>query len=884
VFICSVACHAAVSLRIYCVERNWVEQPWHRLKLRHFTHVDVGTLNEREVMEVLQGDQLEDVVRGAELCRDEDTLAPDKRAQLSRFIEVHRLAERLFAAYVALENNAHPHYTMTAPDLGAGASAEATPASRDTILVATPFKVGKMQAMLDELIHQQKAWQNAITESEERSPRLLFLRTSQRLRFLFAMRELWDEVLATAAGALPPLFLVRALLPYIAFCFPEVTRDDTWEAKLWVAVRRLAATLQYALSDHGNAESLLSFAADLLIALENQGAESWLPQPPAQPARIPVFDVRAITVTMAPGLTPLQRLLLSVKPWWGKAAVPLAEVLDCTAAATIPSLDDFRRLLRCTTRFPRLTGFVILGVDQLSPGHRDALLEHASTIFQRRIPTAPLRLIFLAQAGSEVFTAFLSQEPADIDQVAARQGPLLAGACQRLGVRYFERVVGPPLSGKSRYISERLRVEFPGDERRTRITVNEDFGASIVLARWRQLHWIARDAAGAAVPPAAAEVPHVAVHWNVPEFAPFGMFNRFLFGFFLSGVLSDETTGETVFAPALQWSFFAELAPTRTGTPGPHQTLSLLPLLDLLTEAHVHATNLADPYLLDSEARLVAAFLQRYEMGALETDWLTLRQVTPPLADDALCRALLNAAWGVGERVHGPVWQCLGHVPHQIKSRCQMSIWLMAERINWLLDAYIGNAPLLDDAGVVWEGIDPATIPKLFEAFLREVDGLCNPAFRTDWTRADEPYIVRSRIPHDNSFSVLYFGPPAQMPFPHVLGRAEAEACPALLRSAIAPAFGRPVMWPVTAQMNYILTTDFAVKGLMMVERSATRFPVILSGDTGTGKVRGSGLRGCSVFGCDHICPVACLPACQNADGAYAVRHDSHEHERGLVP
>jgi len=854
----------------YCFERNWVEPPWHRLKLRHRKRIDVGTPQEREVAEVLQGDQLEDVVRGAELCRDEDTLAPDKRAQLGRFIDAHRLAERLFEARIALEENAHPHYTMTAglavqpveaptcpvtpaaaapvpPIVGTAAPGAALradePMSRDITLFACPFDIGCMQAQLDSLTEELTAWQRAVTESEERCPRLLFMRTSQRLRFLWALRTLWGAAIAAPGGGAPPPPPppLRILMPYIALCFPEAPRDGAWEAKLWAAVRRLAEAAKRGRPD-GDAEGLLRFAADLLDALTSSGAESWLPPPPAQPHRAPVFDARTLTVTMATGMTPLQCLLLSVKPWWAHTVVPLAEVLDCTSPAMIPSLDDFRRLLKCTTRFPHLTGFVLLGVDKLTPGYRDALLEHVSAVFQHRIPTAPLRLIFLSQAGSEVFTSFLSQEPADVDQVAALQGALFAGACQRLGVQHFERVVGPPLSGKSLYVSERLRTEFTGNDRQTRITVNEDFGASLVLVRWRQLHWIAGDAPDTTAPqPVGTQARHVAVHWNIPEFAPFGVFNRFLFGFFFGGMLCDETTGETVFAPssdALLWSFFTELAPDRTGTPESQQILTQLPLLRLLTDKHIKATNPADPYLLDGEARMVAAFLQRYEQGTLATDWKNLRQVTPPLADDALCRSLLNAAWGVGARAHGCVWQCLGHVPQHVKARCQMSIRLMAVRINWLLDSHVRNAPADRDALGDWAGIDPSSIPKLFEAFLREVDGLCNPNFRADWTRGDVPYIVRSRIPGDYSYGVVYFGPYAKMPFPHVLDRAEADANPARLRSAIAPAFGRPVMWPVTSQMNYILTCDFAVKGLMMVERSATRFSTILRGDTGTGKVR----------------------------------------------
>jgi len=264
----------------------------------------------------------------------------------------------------------------------------------------------------------------------------------------------------------------------------------------------------------------------------------------------------------------------------------------------------------------------------------------------------------------------------------AQEAPLITGCLARCGIKVFQCVVAPPLSGKSRYVSELLRTEFPGNNQHTRITVNEDFGASLVLARWRQLRWIG-----------TSDMPsrHVAVHWNVPEFAPFGSFNNFLFGLCLAGMLTDEVTGETVFVPrkeALQWSFYAELASDRPEVPADARGAAKVPLLALFARDVRVIEPDNPPYYLDDDACLVSAFLQLYELGTLCTGISQLQNVTP-LRDVALCRSLLNAAWGVGAHAHGNrVWQSLGRVPRQ-RARQEMSVKLLAVRIRWLQQGYI---------------------------------------------------------------------------------------------------------------------------------------------------------------------------------------------------
>lgn len=391
------------ALSEYCLERNWVEQPWHRLKLRHHMRVDVGTSHEREVVEALQGDQLEDVVRGAELCRDEDTLAPDKRAQLISFIEAHRRAERLFAARVALEDNAHPHYTMTAAARAAQPAGDSAEAATDIVLCGHPFDLARLDDQAAKLEAELKRWQEAVQTSLRSFPRLLFLRTSQRLCFLTALEQLWRAVPTGAPSSSPaPAALVERVLPYAALCFPELTWQPSWDAKLWAALLQAAAKVGSAAV---NAEALLALTGHLLdrLADSTSPATAWLVSAPPAVS----FESRHMCVLQAKNASPVQRFALAIQPWLSRSNIALGQVLDCTAS--IPRLDDFESMLKCTIRFPHLTGFSILGVDRLPSSHRDALLSHTSAVFQCKTPVAPLRLIFLSAEKSEAFTSFLRE-------------------------------------------------------------------------------------------------------------------------------------------------------------------------------------------------------------------------------------------------------------------------------------------------------------------------------------------------------------------------------------------------------------------------------------------------------------------------------------------
>jgi hypothetical protein len=170
---------------------------------------------------------------------------------------------------------------------------------------------------------------------------------------------------------------------------------------------------------------------------------------------------------------------------------------------------------------------------------------------------------------------------------------------------------------------------------------------------------------------------------------------------------------------------------------------------------------------------------------------------------------------------------------------------LMVERCNFLVKMYleIQHLRAMNEEKFISKIDKPYS--KLFAIFLEECGHICDVNIRQDW--GDYPYTYTCLDFDTVDFEILALSDNENWDaikksrgLPCLDGQ-DAKKFPVKLRTKIAPSLGlldTSKIHTVLSNSKYVLTSDFALKLLLLNEMRKVGRSIILSGDTGVGKVR----------------------------------------------
>ncbi len=375
--------------------------------------------------------------------------------------------------------------------------------------------------------------------------------------------------------------------------------------------------------------------------------------------------------------------------------------------------------------------------------------------------------------------------------------------------------------GKSHYIKQQIEdLEKRGSiQQHLSISIAEHFTPYSFLAKLRscQSTWIG-------------------VHFNLSAYSPFSLVAQFFYHLVLFGLLWDPFTGDMEHVTDdIVWHIFIELNYAPVADPlfahvsTPEQVIRSLPILKLAAQ---FITKYDMPLREDDEVILCCTFFEAWQNELL---FVGSHEIVCDLTSPSQnVQHLLSQLFAML-----PLYNI--HLP-ALKYYHKMFLQFLADRCIWLRNYALYPSQkssfylfgyLVQCQHTDMNITDSYDFGRLFRMFMEESGHLCERKLKTTLSLHPPIYSSRSSLPYPPDVAFFDFGYNDMEGLPNVLDLNTALAFPAKLRVKLAPGLGlhhTDRMVQRIQQQNYVLTSDFALKLLILNEKRKANQNVILSG------------------------------------------------------
>lgn len=714
------------------------------------------------------------------------------------------------------------------------------------------------------LKHSLKNWLLAITAiiDPAKPSRLHLLDIPQRILFIKLLKSLanHDQQQQQQQSAL------SELSPYIQFCFPEFLNAQTNTKGKLTNVELLSDQFLSKwifeflprLKNLKTAEDRLKEADNLLTLILKQLEQQT--QDRQQEIQL-ICKLKApenpvVIIGEKATDTDVFQFLLETNTWTKPHP---SQLFYCDPQNENPEYELKAFLLRIR-HIP--LPFYLIGMNKLVSSGREVVLKFVANLLENSKDSfkGKLYLIFTEKLGLQTFEFLVSEQmnistkANDLKEQYSPSKVIQAHSIQQLIV-----LNGPTRCGKSHDIRYKLNQMKNANiiSRSVVIAVNEDFSPVKFIERMNLQNDLMPDRA-------------VGIHFNVSPYANYNSFSEFLHNLTAWGIIWDRKTGKMkqLRSPNMkptEWFIFVELGcvpeqdDSYKDASTPEKVLLKLPCLKLLANIY---ENLKCPFEPDKKAAICVQTARLYRSKPPTRDgkyWfdhfvsvsVPSNQAPTPQEIDELFQIV------------APLIQSSGL--DRSNATKQRFLKLLIDRCEWMIH-YVKKLVALD--GILEDGL----FTRYFELFVEESATLCMTRV---WKPDSPPFITARYTPPESnelepaSLTIVDFGAKAR---PHLaINNIEAftldqvRKTDSLLRQGqnkmiclsnsflfflyffnsfflfvLAVGSGLHVesgdVYPVLQQQDYVLTPDFAVKLLFLMDRMKSGVNVVFSGDSGLGK------------------------------------------------
>ena len=326
------------------------------------------------------------------------------------------------------------------------------------------------------------------------------------------------------------------------------------------------------------------------------------------------------------------------------------------------------------------------------------------------------------------------------------------------------------------------------------------------------------------------------VFFNLSREAILPAFNKALFDLLVCGVLHDSLSGAVFsLSEANEWTWYIEVPHHMQDASQQLTVLSLIPFIALSSQPeNVHVLSDTDRKLhLCAKDAFTAAVYERFKSNVLDKKDqycdVVLKQTKltiEPLTDLDQCRDLL---------------QHLIDVTRNIKKPLHQKAFL--KYLGGRLDLFKANVFLLS---VMDTYLNLPSV--LFRHFVQEADSLCQKGLMVSWQTMKCVFLIRDPSQLDTCFLPLV--PPQanladlqrykirQIDHTNVCLHETVDMQKCKVQDYLQWAFGlsEEIVSKLLQDKKFVLTYDFALKLLLVLERKRSGLPLIIEGETGVGK------------------------------------------------
>ena len=794
--------------------------------------------------------QIADLTHAMHVFVAKNEMSKGVSSDFDTFYNTTQIVGDLLCVYSELRRLGHPHYQRLSVEMNS----------------VGHYEEDLYANALEEARAERNAWSRALTEHQNREPRLLFLSNMQILQCGTAISETYRGVHRSGTKEdIKDVF--QKLYPYAWACFPEsaaaaagAAMDITAiSAPVFTAYRVATRALdandlesETVAAEH-HLESVFAFISSMrnsLIDKEDTDKSSAEEEEEEEGSSDEDENAKKVRVVQAIGFTPDNLLYMLIEVFGDTAPHP-SRTLYCERKT---STAEVQRFLACVEAFPALS-YAVVGVNDLSVEPREVLLEWTAQALRpssnrrkKKMSGGALSLVFTGRESLELFGFVPCKGAEDVLDAAdyrsySGSGVDFKRARERLGVETLAVYTGKPQTGKSYTIAKRvMKHQCP----QLGLSVSEDFSPATFIRRY----------AAAAAKAEEGKDARRALHISI-KVSPYGRveaFGRFLCDVLLWGVLSDRRTGEMRSLCgrgliALHVYVEVEEAPADDAEAqysSAETIIAALPGLAALSTEWVRMSESGKSYVfgfLNSNAwkqySLAARCYAEYHSEgdgngsssssgggmksarkALETLRRQQRVTTTELS--TFRKHLLGMTGSIA-----------------VEKRLAR---LYCARYKWLLEhlEFLARVGALD--GPSQGLVSPAVYCEIIENEVAQLSArtIVSPTQHLNiYSEGAGTYVDFSAAGQGLQDIKRRWGAGARRAataLPQTITREEALRDPAALRSALSSGFSDRSVCDILLAQGYVLTPDFVLKLLLLNDFCRARQNVVLSGDTGSGK------------------------------------------------
>lgn len=745
----------------------------YRSSPRSLSLLVVGTATEpaRE----MPGPYINELIRAMRVFISDEQISPEKKAELSEFLAVHNLAEKIHATHRVLASIGHPNY-------------------QENTIELKEFKSAVLEQLRARLEDETREWNKQLAAACEAEPRLVFLDPHQLLRFTRTLAGLCQANPAPVDDA-----IFFKLYPFTWACFPEFVDVVVDNAPLFRA-SVIAAAFRSTVQANPQCEPL-----QLTVAVTRALADSFVPHEAActglSDAAAPVEAIKVCAANRMRG----EQLWLALVALFEHSKIHPSLILDCMTADAAA----VQRFLQRVVRFPQLT-YAVCGANLLNVEARETLLRWISDKMADATEIGHIFLVFTESNGIELFS-FLRPLPITEDMVTNERKsisgvPALKPATLRTkaGIAALEIFIGGHCSGRSFDIARRMRSVVAAETGRITLGIAEGFSIATLIEKLRPV--LQSDTVGP-----------VALYLNVSAYAPLDALGQALCDFVQFGVLWDRCTGQMVRATngRIAWHLFIELAHAppndeECDVTSTRQSLALLPAVAHAASAIVERSTL--PFEFTQEEHLSAKLLACHTSGKTDRFDLVCMSASHPE---------VPATPQEQEELRNLLDRC-----SPCRAVQKRILQLFTAKVQWLVGyaKHVCVEELLQQPGIHLPS-------EFFRVFLDELKASAKmPLRELPVSLSCSP---RSSLVPDFGFINLAGTHPH---WSSELTLDQARKHPEQLRQFVGQAFGDRPFWQIVESQGFVLTPDLGLKLVYLSECWRAKLNVIFSGNTGSGK------------------------------------------------
>ncbi|KAL9656856.1 hypothetical protein ABK040_004390 [Willaertia magna] len=469
------------------------------------------------------------------------------------------------------------------------------------------------------------------------------------------------------------------------------------------------------------------------------------------------------------------------------------------------SKEEMQWFLKRRKGFPGLK-YVMVDVDKLSTSIREELIKFEHEVFEKQLAAGETYLLFNNVSNRDAFS-FLETKKAELDDKNWKETAgyirkeYLKSKCK---ISEITVIHGEAASGKSRYI----RKQVEDDESYLRMVVNEDFDSDLFLYKLKEV-----------------KENRLFIHFDISTFADYSYLEQFLFNWTICGfIYSAGGFIEKISIDNLEdIRIYFELPKLLNNDVNERQ---LLQIIDIIKDKKTDALPNFDCSSLN--ARLVATFMKLYETGLVDKHDIILNVENRLLSSDETS-TILNRYFTRSKVTN-------------TNTHRKLFIKLLADKCYQLI-RYHNWYEQLDDEDYKGElqRVCAVINSKLFPIFLTECEVMSNDDIKSCWADLPVAFTVFNSKEHLMEFDVIKC-PKCKTNTDSLRGLVRViDIKPDNLekiRSTLSASLNllNVPMIDLCEKFNYLLTTDFAIKLLLLNERRKVNRSLILEGDTGCGK------------------------------------------------